>query len=208
VYNEHNTSLDNNDFAQPHEPGGTDHAGGALVRYTLTLVNGLQPAGLSRYRSETPGVASTVASHLAFDPVTAFVYFVDTKNGRVLALNPKAGTTEKLTTKQGDYTSAKTNNAPTYKEVAVGLNNPSGLTLGRRGEKRGLFVTDALVNTIHWIPLPKAWSTPVFRLGQSTIVAQLNANSPPMSLAGVRQREDYLYFVNRSTSQVMRARIP
>jgi DNA-binding beta-propeller fold protein YncE len=112
-----------------HGPGGSDHSDGIVRRHVdvkLTRVEG-------------------VASHLAFDPGTSFLYIADTGSGRVLRVDTSGGTKAGAMQSKVDRLAEYTRITGTPVEVfAEGLREPSGVDV--RGGR--VYVAEHATGTI------------------------------------------------------------
>ena len=101
------------DFRKDHGPGGTDHSDGAVQRFV--------DAKVTRVPS--------VPGHIAIDHDTGLVYVADTGGGRIMVLDPTAGTKTKLKPEMEPLAEYSSIAGSTYTQVAGGLHEPSGLEL-------------------------------------------------------------------------------
>jgi hypothetical protein len=168
-------SLDRYDFNMPHEPGGDDHADGAVWRYAAGLL------------ARVPDVPS----HLAYDSELSVLYAADTGHGRVVALDPKTAREDGIiTTYDPIATHALMTGATLNELVPPGkLAAPTGITLYRGV----LFVTDFDSSSI----------VAFARSGRT--LASVNTDLPAGSIGGIGIGPDgRAYITERAGGRVLR----
>jgi hypothetical protein len=177
VFNALDRSLDKYDFAKPHEPGGDDHSDGAIYRYAMGKVKGLDGG--------TP-------SHVFFDASDSFLYVADSGNGRIVKLDTTKGKKGASLERQNEPLADQgvMDGTDVEEVVAKGtLTAPSGLEV----YNDLLYVTDTATSTFH-----------VFdKTGKA--VRTLETGLPAGSLAGMAFGPDKkLYFTDRVAGKVIR----
>ena len=72
VFDGFHSSITRYDFAEPHEPGGTDHSDGVIYRYVEGEV------------ARVPGISS----HMVYDHENSLLWIADTGNSRIAIMDP------------------------------------------------------------------------------------------------------------------------
>jgi hypothetical protein len=134
VFDGWNGNLVRYHFHADHGPGGEDHRDGEIFRHSdveLTRV-------------------PDVPSHMIVDKKTDFIYICDTKNGKVIRVDPTtSGFVKKLTAPNEILAKYEEWNGSTVTTVIEGLNKPCGIALSANR----LFVSDYESGMIHVIDI-------------------------------------------------------
>lgn len=169
------------DFAEHHFPGYDDHSDGTVTRY------------MDVEYTRVPDVPS----HIVYSPSEQAVYYNDTGTGRVLRFDPAAAVMGKDRSKRSmdhgvfHHMNGGELTVVASADTAVGMQNPSGLTLA--GDV--LYVTDNATSTIFAIKT------------DGTVIDWLETGLPAGSLMGVRvDPEGSVWFVDAEANELVRLR--
>ena len=179
VHDGEHGSLTRYDFHQDHGLGGVDHTDGEVYRFA----------------AEELGYEPGVASHVAFDQATGYVYCADTANNRVFVLDSNTGTIAGDLSPNYDGGIQRGVNGSTFDTMINGadmpapMSKPSGIEI----HDEYVFVTDNATSHIFGLTL------------DGHVVDWLDTEFPPGTLMGLTFDADgSLFAVDAAGDQVVR----